>query len=279
MQQAGVISGRDTGLFDPQTVATRVEVACIMQRFNSAIKPQETTPDDSSDDNDETQEEEDEPYNGYIPFGNVVQQSASADMSYFSDALFIGHSIVVGLSQSYTNTIPNAGFFAINGGTTIGILGATELDYTGVTRSESGAVTVENYTGSLQDALEGYNYSKVYIMLGINEMTNSAGFISRLSQIITQVRAQLGSPKIYLISVTPLSKTYTSYSTSFKRNNILAYNNALMQLSLDANVYYLDMFSAFATADGYITDEYTRDGVHLTNAGYSVFLDYLRTHT
>lgn len=270
---AGVVGGRDNGNFDPKAVATRAEVATILMRFDQAIAADTPSPEPPDD-----PEFDDTPYEGYIPFGNVVPESSKADMSYFSDALFIGHSILNGLSQNYTNLIPNAGFFTVNGGTSVGIMDI-EIDYTAVTRDSSGNLVTGFFTGTLDDALSDYDYSKVYIMLGINEIGAQQRLCANISSMIATIREKLGSVKIYIISVTPLSKEYTTNSESFKRSNLLACNNALMQMCINDNVYYLDMYSTFAGSDGYIKDEYTRDGVHLSTAGCNLFVDYLRTHT
>ena len=270
---AGVVGGRDNGKFDPKDVATRAEVATILMRFDQAIAVETPSPAPSDE-----PEFDDTPYEGYIPFGNVVPESAKAEMSYFSDALFIGHSILNGLSQNHTNLIPNAGFFTVNGGTSVGIMDI-EIDYTAVTRDSSGNTVIGSFTGKLDDALSGYDYSKVYIMLGINEIGAQQRLCTNLSTMISAIREKLGSVKIYLISVTPLSKEYTTGSESFKRSNLLACNNAIMQQCINDNVYYLDMYSTFAGSDGYIKDEYTIDGVHLSTAGCNTFVEYLRTHT
>lgn len=271
---AGVVSGRDDGSFDPKAVATRAEVAVILMRFDQAME----SDDESSSPSDEPQYD-DSPYEGYIPFGNVVPESAQVDMSYFSDALFIGHSILHGMSQSYMNLIPNAGFFTTNGATSVGI-SDIEIEYTSVMRDENGNLTTGTATGTLDDALSAYNYSKVYIMLGINEIGAPQRLCDNISSMISNIREKLGSSvKIYIISVTPLSREYTVNSESFKRTSLLACNTALMQMCITENVYYLDMYSTFAGSNGYILDEYTRDGVHLSTAGYSLFVEYLRTHT
>lgn len=277
MRNAGVISGRADGSFAPKSIASRAEVAVIMMRFDKAVlnasAAQTPTPSPSIPDEG--------PYAGYIPFGNVVSKSGSVNMSYFSDALFIGHSIINGMSQSHSSLIPSAGFFSYDGATASGILKAGELSYTGVVRQPNGSLAVESFEkGSLDDALSCYSYSKVYIMLGINEIGGSSKtFSNNVSSIVDKVRTKLNNPKIYIISVTPISREYKENGESFTRANILSFNNALMQLSLTKNVYYLDMFSSFCDANGYIQENLTADGVHLNSAGYRILLDYLRTHT
>lgn len=276
MKSAGIISGRADGSFAPKSIASRAEVAVVMMRFDKALSNAfaSATPEPSPVPTDE-------PYDGYTPFGNVVSKSDSVNMSYFNDALFIGHSIIYGMSQNASKLIPSAGFFAYNGATVSGILNAQELAYTGVVRRPDGSLAAESFEkGSLDDALSGYSYSKVYVMLGINEIGGSSKtFCNNLSTLLDKLRTQLNNPKIYIISITPISKEYIENGEDFTRANILNFNNALMQLSLTKNVYYLDMFSSFCDANGYIQESLTADGVHLNSAGYRVLLDYLRTHT
>lgn len=43
--------------------------------------------------------------------------------------------------------------------------------------------------------------------------------------------------------------------------------------------YYLNLTEAFTGEDGYLTADYAQnDGIHLTVAGYSHWMDYLCTH-
>ena len=51
--------------------------------------------------------------NAGVQFGVPVPESAAVNDSYFDDACFIGHSLVVGMSDYFR--LPNADFYAVNG--------------------------------------------------------------------------------------------------------------------------------------------------------------------
>ena len=100
LQQSGVINGYGDGTFKPQGSATRAEVSTMLMRFIDIItyRPITESPYDSS---------------GNYIFGAEVPQKPSVGSNYFSDACFIGHSLVNGMS-TYLG-LNNSYVFAKNG--------------------------------------------------------------------------------------------------------------------------------------------------------------------
>ncbi len=267
MQAAVVISGRDTGAFDPTAGALRCELAAIMMRYIRALE--------------EANWEVDPGYEGYINFGNVVGESAAQGDSYFADACFIGHSIPNGLSPQYTGIISNADFYTEDGFTTSSVLTYEGFTYETQGTDENGNTVTVTETGTLAQALEANQYGKVYIMLGINEVRGgTSAFYNNMAEIIELVQRTQGSAcKIFLMSITPLSESYTANHTAFARENLIDYNDQLQQLSLDYNVYYLDLFGHFCDENGYALEAYFREGLHLNTTGLQELKNYLLTHT
>ena len=64
-----------------------------------------------------------------------------------------------------------------------------------------------------------------------------------------------------------------------ERENALRFNDALQQVSLDQNVYYIDAFGPCADANGYMpADAVTADGIHLLAGKYAILKELLLTH-
>ena len=261
MQEAGIIGGRDNGNMDPKANATRCEVAVMFQRFAKALEPEETpTPSPSPS-------VPSEPID-YDLFGNVVEESAAVNDAWFADACFIGHSIIEGLQVN--DYFPQADFYCHSG-----ISCKTLLTYDEFAYLDDG----EEQTGTITQALAANSYEKVYIMLGINEMSSSTSdFVAAMTTLVNIIKTTQDSPDIYLIAVTPVGGD--SFNTgNYAIANILKFNDALQQLSLDADCYYLDLFGRFADETGRALDEYMNDSFHFNAAGNAAIETYIKTHT
>lgn len=252
MQQLGVVNGRGGNLFAPTSNATRAEVAVMLMRFI-----------------------ENAGYNYSMP----VPEGPTASSSYFNDACFIGHSLVVGM-KTYSG-LSNPDYMAVNGISAQRLLtyGGFELSTTHT--GEDGSPVPD--TGTIRDVLLEKSYGKVYIMLGTNELgpetSHLNSYYNSMSSLVDIVRQTQPNAQIYLISIPPVSKTISESSVCFNRENVLSFNTKLFQVALEKKVYYLDIFNLFADAEGYMPDtSCMSDGIHLLSPQYGSLLDYLNTH-
>lgn len=277
MHQLGVVQGRENGMFAPLSGATRAEVAAMLQRYCSAVEA--LTKDDASEPSgsagqsgtDETSGNgtttEPEPSVSYT-YGTALPQTAAVTDRYFDDACFLGHSMVVGMR--YYFHLDKAAFCAANGLSAAGF-----LSYTGFSLSGGG-------TGSLDEALGTRQFGKYYIMLGTNEITpdGSETYRENMRAIIRYLRARSPQAKIYLLSVLPAAKENTDVWQYLTPENIRPYNERLLELSAEEAVAYLDLWTLFADADGYLPAERaTLDGIHPMASEYQTMKNALLTHT
>ena len=65
---------------------------------------------------------------------------------------------------------------------------------------------------------------------------------------------------------------------TFTMERVLAYNEKLLELAQEREMWYLDLVEALADDTGYLPANVTTDGVHFTAEEYAVWLEYLRTH-
>lgn len=254
MQTAGIVGGRDTGAFDPKANASRAEVATIIQRFAEAIDIESPTPPPSNGDFT------------YALFGNVVTERSPVSASWFDDACFIGHSILESLGPAFGNYFPESDFFVRGGISCKALLEYSQFAYG------------TNQTGTISQALGAKTYGKIYIMLGINEIGGTTKeFIGYMTSLIDIVKATQPHTDIYLLSVTPVTRDRVD--PAYAPDNIVAFNDALQQLSLDEDCYYLDLFGQVVDDDGYAEETYMYDSVHFNHEGNRTIQSYLMTHT
>ena len=267
LQQSGVVNGYGDGSFKPQGSATRAEVSAMLMRFIDVItyKPISESPYDSS---------------GNYVFGTEVPQKSAVDSSYFSDACFIGHSLVNGMS-SYLG-LNNSDFFAKNGASAKYFLTYNDFKLSTTHTDENGKTV--NDTGTLEQALSLKSYGKIYIMLGVNEIGTSTSsrqaFYTSMTNIIQLAKKTQPNAKIYLLSVTPVSQKCSESRKDINRDNIIAYNSVIKQLCKDNKTYYLNVFDLLCDNDGFLPESAgMSDGIHLLASEYAKIKTYLFTHT
>ena len=263
MQAIGVIEGRENNLFVPKGGAKRAEVATILKRYADAIG-QDNIPDAS------------------ICFGEPVPESAAVPDSYFEDACFIGHSMVVGMSNYFR--LPNVDYYAVNGVSAAGLLNNPYFELEETETDESGKTT--HVIGTLEQALteKAGAYKKVYIMLGTNELgaedSHLRQYAASMEAIIDLVRESQPEATIYLLSILPVSERRSENDVHFNRENVLRFNECLKQISIEKSAYYVDTFSVLADENGYLPDgSCMSDGIHILVTQYARLRTYLKTHT
>ena len=196
----------------------------------------------------------------------LVPESEAVDDSYFDDAVFIGNSRTEGLKM-YSG-LTNATFITEVGLTVDSIF----TDYCDI----SGGGKARAF-----DQLAGMEFSKVYIMLGMNELgwVYESVFKEDYGKIIDKIREINPDAAIYIQSIIPVSKWKDSNDEVYTIANVNRLNTQLRALADEKEVHYVDVAEGVMDDEGYLPFEATGDGVHLTPEYCVVWMDYLRTHT
>ena len=96
-----------------------------------------------------------------------------------------------------------------------------------------------------------YNPSDVFISTGSND------YIKGLTN---------EDINIYVLSVLPVGKT----SKSRNNETISNLNESIKVLCEENNINYIDLYSLLINEEGYLSEEYSKDGLNLNEEGYSV---------
>ncbi len=200
-------------------------------------------------------------------YASPVPESAAQTDQWFDDSCIIGHSLMEGF-EAFSKVDANIHFFTSTGLSAAGALSYKKFDL------PNGGV------GTLEEGLGQKQFSKVYLMLGINEISASSdSFRKNMGGIVDAVRRLQGENiPIYVINVTPTTRN-KSNAGPFNRENITRLNAALLELCGEKRCYYVDLYACFADAEGYLPSEKSTDGVHITAGQYQVMADYLKSHT
>lgn len=192
----------------------------------------------------------------------------SVDDSYFDDALFIGDSRMVGLSQYCQDIDARATFYAKKSLSIYNI------------RDDKWIETGDGDEISLAEALETNHFSKIYIMVGINELGrgDENDFRQAYQDVINQIQSAEPDAYIFINSIMHVSKEKNETDELYNNTNINLRNDAIKSLEDKQNIFYLNINEAVDDEEGNLDAETTTDGVHLKGACYEPWHEYLLSH-
>ncbi len=188
------------------------------------------------------------------------------NISYFSDAAFLGDSRTLGISD-YAG-LEEADFYCDSGMMIFKLL-EEEITY--------------QKTGDkvdLTQVLQEKQYGKIYIMLGMNELGygNTETYLEQYRKVVDQIREWQPQAIFYIMANLHVSREKNNMETEFNNININDKNAASAQLANGTDIFYLDANPLFTDRDGFLNAELTFDGVHLYAQHYDVWREFLLEH-
>ena len=109
---------------------------------------------------------------------------------------------------------------------------------------------------------------KVFIMAGANDLWHGRPPLNAVEyyrRILVSLRRSVPKATIYVQSCLPVNEELFK---GFTNRTLSDLNDRLRELAKDLGLEYIDVAGPLTGADGELIGEYTRDGVHLTRAGY-----------
>ena len=200
-------------------------------------------------------------------YGMPVPESEPVPESWYSDAVFIGNSLEQGF-MLYAG-LDAGDIFATQSITLFNIYFQKVVD-----DGEGGMLT-------LLEAMARRQYGKVFIMLGINEMSyaTTGGFYDSYITLVDDIRELEPGAEIYLQAITPVTAEESESSSTFNNPRIHEFNDVIRQVARDRSAHYLDIYEAMADDTGCLPAGSSFDGIHPYSQYYSRWLDYLLNHT
>lgn len=184
---------------------------------------------------------------------------------YFDDALFIGDSRTVGLSEySY---LKNATYYADVGLSIYSVFQnkIAKLDHKSVT---------------LEEALSQQFFAKIYIMLGINELGTGTAktFAAKYQTVIDRILELQPEASVVIQAIMNVGQKKSETDAIFNNNNIRERNEELKKLANNETIFYIDVNEALTDENGDIPEDYTFDSIHLKGKYYNEWADFLLEH-
>lgn len=200
---------------------------------------------------------------------NPLPASEKQDMSFLNDAVFVGDSIMEGMS-AYSFFPENQVFASV-----------------GLNPYQLNTNTIDTYYGNVTalSAVLSANPDKIYIMMGMNgvawDMNNN--MTEQIGIFIDEIIKNLPSAKIYLMTVTPVSAEREAKPSAAEgkilNSQIDDFNSSLLNLANEKGIYFLDVNSSLKGSNGCLPSNVSSDGIHLSKAVYQDIIDYILTHT
>ena len=205
-------------------------------------------------------------------FGPARQPaSGQVDLSYFSDAAFLGDSLTVGFSD-----------YKINLGGAL-ICGYTGVGPDAIVNRSAVKSSVRGEEVAL-DVLAAAQPKKLYILLGTNTLTTVGAadrFLAYYGQMLDVLRQTLGEDcVIYVESIPPVRPEAAAEKPGLASDIIRSVNEQLALLAADKGCVYLDLWETLADGEGNLKEVLAApDGVHFSAGnGYGAWVTYLRNH-
>jgi lysophospholipase L1-like esterase len=209
----------------------------------------------------------------------IIGESEKKDDSYFTDSVFLGDSVTMGLRNYITKKrktdedfLSNAGFISVG---SYGVYEAIS-DIT----EESIHSTYKGVKMQPQDILFEMGAKKVFISFGLNDVAlfTIKEHINNYMLLIRRIQMKCPDIQIIILPTTPL--TIEGEKANLYNNKIDEYNNEIIKFANENGCYFVDISKVLKDENGYLRDDLSSDNYcHLQDTAYDLWLDYLRTHT
>lgn len=189
------------------------------------------------------------------------RQLITVEPSYFDDALFIGDSRTVGISEY--GTIKGADFFCNTG-----------MSVYNVRKAEVSIPSMGKI--SLTGLLDSKSYGKIYIMLGINELGYSfKQTVRKYGELIDDIRTVQPNADIYIQANLHVTQKRSDSDKTFNNAAINRFNTAIAGFADNDTIFYIDVNELFDDENGNLDKAYSSDNTHPLAKYYAKWSDWL----
>lgn len=212
---------------------------------------------------------------GAYDYSNPVPQSEPVELEFFKDAIFIGDSRMEDFA-AFSGLAKYATFYTHIGVTVNHLISENE--------SEVIRFRVNGESLTLEETLLKYDdFSKVYIMLGYNELgwPYPEEFIKYYAKVLDLIKEANPAAEIYVECVIPVARTITGSGVdpeTENNENIARFNRYIREMCKEQKVYFLNVQEALVDSEGYLPDGAASDGIHMKKEYCMKWLDYIRRH-
>lgn len=118
----------------------------------------------------------------------------------------------------------------------------------------------------------------IFVMGGVNDLLFSKisfeKLVSQYERLLDYIAAHSPRTKVYVQSPLPVNEAMNEKLLKGQNPRLAEYGKQLRAMAERRGLVYIDIWSAMQR-DGSLPAEYTSDGIHLTGAGYKVWIEQI----
>ena len=156
-----------------------------------------------------------------------------------------------------------------------------------VVNSGVSGYSTSNILNHMNKMVYQYNPSKVFILIGINDLelkVDDDVVVNNIRKIVQGIKKNRRYAKIYVESIYPINNSEDDkiegsiINGNRKNSDIIDINNKLVKLTKEEGATYIDLHKELVDDNGLLKIEYTVDGLHLSSEGYEKVTEVLRKY-
>ncbi len=156
-----------------------------------------------------------------------------------------------------------------------------------VVNSGVSGYSTSNILNNMNKMVYQYNPSKVFILIGINDLelkVDDDVVVNNIRKIVQGIKKNRRYAKIYVESIYPINNSDDDkiegsiVNGNRKNSDIIDINNKLVKLTKEEGATYIDLHKELVDGNGLLKIEYTVDGLHLSSEGYEKVTEVLRKY-
>lgn len=141
--------------------------------------------------------------------------------------------------------------------------------------------TTEDILNDMEKRVYQYNPSKVFLLIGTNDLLEedrTDKVIENIKKIAKNIKEKRPLATIYIESIYPVHPEISAVVGSRKNSDIETINTALKKYCQQEKFTYIDVFKSLVDEDGTLNEDYTKDGLHLNDKGYTVVTKTMKSY-
>jgi lysophospholipase L1-like esterase len=130
------------------------------------------------------------------------------------------------------------------------------------------------------DEVTRHKPAKVFLLIGVNDMSKNIPphvIIQNIFSIVGRIRAASSGTEIFVQSILPVNPTHKKFPARFdKQADIETINTQLRRYPGALHYTFVDIHHEFLDSAMRLDLQFTTDGLHLNEAGYSRWAGFLK---
>ena len=145
-----------------------------------------------------------------------------------------------------------------------------------------GGNVTDNILEDMEKRVYQYNPSKVFLLIGTNDLQQGKSadeIFDNIKEIMVGIKNNRPKAELYIESLYPVNREIKNNGAQNRHNeDIKEINEKIEKYCNKENITYIDMYSLLEDENGNLKEEYTQEGLHLSQEGYKIVTEKISTY-